>query len=333
MPTIAPICIAVTLGGLIAAAAVPSNPTIGTCPAPQAASAPLAQPALAAAPIAQLAPAAPGAPSKGITVSVSSSPTRHITSDPDEEPAFTVEAKVTNGSKKASGKVVFYDGKTKLDTVKLKKGKATLDLPADLSFGKHTIKAIHVPTKAGAKKTAGTTDLYWQKAASATFRVNGDEVPTSDTTVIKKGKTAKFSATFTKDDGSKITGRAIVYIYKKKGDSWTSVKTTKVTLKGGKSTVSFKNTLGSGTEGKVSWTLNGGWGVSRDLYFASGKLPAGSSGTSDDGSSPSPTSTNTPRPAPTSPMRCGYECVQYGTGYNFAGQLTYGCMQQVYICK
>jgi hypothetical protein len=67
-------------------------------------------------------------------------------------------ATVKAAGKNASGKVSFTDGKKKLKTVALKKGKAQYRLPSSLAVGTHSIKATYVPksktVKAVAKKAS-----------------------------------------------------------------------------------------------------------------------------------------------------------------------------------
>jgi hypothetical protein len=56
----------------------------------------------------------------------------------------------------AAGKVTFYDGKKKIKTVTLKKGKATTTLPKNLTRGTHKLTAKYTPTKP-AQYTASTS--------------------------------------------------------------------------------------------------------------------------------------------------------------------------------
>jgi hypothetical protein len=280
----------------------------------------------------------PSAKAAGTVITVTANPTRHITSG-DVAAEFSVTAAVTVKSKPAKGKVVFYDGTTRLGGVALTDGRATLALAPDLSWGKHVIKGIYVPKKAGAKKYSDTSELYWQRAATAVYRIGGKVVTPSDTTAIKvKGK-VKFTGKFTKADGSPVGGSATAVVREQKSDGvWSAIKTFKVKLKAGKGTFTWRNTLKKGTVGDVEWSLNGAWGVSDSVVFVSGKLPASDSGDSGGGSgdssgaTPSPTSSSTPINVPPPTRTCHYQCVQYGGGFDYSGRYTYGCIQQAYIC-
>jgi hypothetical protein len=58
------------------------------------------------------------------------------------------------GVSKASGRVKVYDGKRKIGTVTVRKGKAVFSLPSKLKPGTHKIKAIYVPNDRNAYKLA-----------------------------------------------------------------------------------------------------------------------------------------------------------------------------------
>jgi hypothetical protein len=222
-------------------------------------------------------------------------------------------------------------------------GVARLALPPDLSFGKHTIKATYVPAKKGAKRTSATSALYWQREAGTVMRVNGKVIAPSDTAGVPvKGK-AKFSVTLAKDDGSKLTGRAIVTILVKKGGKYKAVDTATVRIKSGKAVYTWKNTLAKGKVGRVQWDTAGGWGVANVIDFVSGKAPAADPADGDASGDGDSTSTSTPSPSdsptgrttalPRPPVTCHWECVQYGYGVNYGGMAQYGCLQRVQMCN
>jgi hypothetical protein len=286
----------------------------------------------------------PGAPATGVqglpqgtALALEPASIRRIVSDPSEPADFTIAAAVAVKDKAGKGKVVFYDGKTRLGAIKLVDGQGSFQLPSDLKFGKHTIKAVFVPAKAGAKRLTATCVVHWQRAATTTYRVNGEVVETSDRPAITVGGRTTFSGSFAKQSGDKATGTAVLEISRQISDSgWETVKTFKTKLKAGKAAFAWRNTIPEGEAGRASWTLQGAWGVVDDLEFTSGEAadPPDSSTSDSSDSSTSDSSTSGPTADPWSPPKtCRYECVQYGYGSSVTGLYQYGCLQRVMVCN
>jgi hypothetical protein len=331
------IAIALAVGGTILAS--PAGP-----PAPAAAQAPEVQAAAAndfsrPAVCVPAGPTNPSPKSKGTDVSVSTSPTHQVTSSSTPAPEAIAKATVTHNGKNAKGSVRFtVDGK-KLGTAKLKGGFASLDIPDEMvGFGAHTVKGVYLPkgTK-GAKKKAGTTVIRIHHMAHATYTINGKESDGQETIVIKPKSKVTAKATFTDDDGAKLNGKAVVSVPVKSGKSGDiTMKDFKVKVKNGKAVVKWTNQLARGTATNISWdvSLRGNkWGEIETLPISSGKAKKGSSDQPKSEPSSSPTSTSRYTLPPTQPRQCGYKCVQYGYGTNFAGTFTYGCLQQIYTCQ
>jgi len=76
-----------------------------------------------------------------------------------------VAVTVKKSGKPAKGKVTFYDGKKKIKTVKLKKGKATIRLKSNLKVGKHTIKAKYGKSSKSTKITVHNSALKVNRTA------------------------------------------------------------------------------------------------------------------------------------------------------------------------
>lgn len=111
-----------------------------------------------------------------------------------------VAVTVKKSGKPAKGKVTFYDGKKKIKTVKLKKGKATIRLKSSLKVGKHKITAKYGKASKSVKITVHNSALKVTKAEftvskSDPYGFNLDPVAAEGQkltgTVKYKGKPAK----------------------------------------------------------------------------------------------------------------------------------------------
>ena len=162
-------------------------------------------------------------------------------------PKVTVTVK--KGSKAASGKVTFFDGKKKIKTVKLKKGKATIRLKSSLKVGKHKITAKYGKASKSVKVTVHNSAL---KVTKAEFTVS-------------KSDPYGFNLDPVAAEGQKLTG-TIKYKGKpaKKGyvDIYRNGKT-----KGGASSPDYITMTGV-QDGKFSFSSN--W-----LASVADKLPVG----------------------------------------------------------
>lgn len=117
------------------------------------------------------------------------------------------QAKLTVTVKKGSGKVIVYDGKKKVKTLTLKKGKATFKTPKTARVGVHKYKFVHKKSKrsAAVKVTVRTKAALTAKVSAATFKREGTP-PTVNAHVTADGKSA--AGVFTLTEGSTVTAMA-----------------------------------------------------------------------------------------------------------------------------
>lgn len=105
-----------------------------------------------------------------------------------------VVATVKSGGKKAKGKVTFYDGKKKLKTLTLKKGKATYKLPTNLKVGTHKIKAKFQPKSKKVKAVSKTKSV---QVFSLSLQLDNTAYTVYQDNYVPIGYTARFSGEVT----------------------------------------------------------------------------------------------------------------------------------------
>lgn len=116
----------------------------------------------------------------------------------------------TTGSVTPAGKVAIYDGKKKLKTLTLKKGKASYKLSPRLKVGKHKITARYYPSQGFSSSQASKTIRVYKAKSKATITMKASKAKT-----VKRGSRAKVTVKLGTVSKASPTGKVAVKVGKK----------------------------------------------------------------------------------------------------------------------